>query len=253
MESFAAGVPFAVEREGSPGSGKQQQLGTNAEISGEPHFAMRRFVKRGLDFLLASIFLLVLAPLLACLAVAVGLSMGSPVLFRDGRTGYKGRPFTLLKYRTMKATRDSEGRLLPDEQRLTKFGQRLRRYSLDEIPQLWNVCKGEMSLVGPRPLFMRYLERYTPEQARRHDVKPGITGWAQVNGRNALGWEDRFQMDVWYVDHWSLGLDARIILKTILKVLRGEGISQRGHATMPEFLGSPRQNGQHEENVCLRS
>jgi sugar transferase EpsL len=214
---------------------------------------MSRFVKEILDFLMATVFLLLLTPLLACLTLAVWLSMGTPVVFRDVRSGYKGRPFTLVKFRTMNSLRDGHGQLLPDEQRLTNIGRLLRRFSLDEIPQLWNVCSGDMSLVGPRPLFVRYLERYTPEQARRFEVKPGITGWAQVNGRNALSWEDRFRMDVWYVDHWSLSLDARIIFTTILKVLRGEGISQSGHATMPEFLGSPQRNGQHEENVCVRS
>jgi sugar transferase EpsL len=214
---------------------------------------MSRFIKQAFDFLIAALLLVLLAPVLAGLAMAVWVSMGSPVLFRDLRAGYKGRAFTLVKYRTMNSLCDAHGQLLPDERRLTRFGEFLRRFSLDEIPQFWNVCKGEMSLVGPRPLFMRYLERYTPEQARRHEVKPGITGWAQVNGRNELQWEDRFRMDVWYVDHWSLGLDARIIGRTILKVLRGEGISQSGHATMPEFPGSSLQNGQHEENVCLRS
>lgn len=214
---------------------------------------MSRFVKQVLDFLLSAVFILVLSPLLACLALAVWLSLGRPILFRDVRAGYKGRPFTLLKYRTMSTSRDVRGQLFPDEKRLTKFGQFLRRFSLDELPQLWNVCKGEMSLVGPRPLFLKYLERYTRKQACRLDVKPGITGWAQVNGRNALSWEDRFRLDVWYVDHWSLGLDARIIFRTILKAFGGEGISQTGHATMPEFLGGPEQIGQNEENVCLRS
>jgi sugar transferase EpsL len=214
---------------------------------------MSRLIKQAIDFLSAAALLLFLSPLLACLGVAVWLSMGTPVLFGDVRAGYKGKPFMLVKYRTMNSLCDAHGQLLPDEQRLTRLGRVLRRFSLDEIPQFWNVCKGEMSLVGPRPLFVRYLERYAPEQARRHDVKPGITGWAQINGRNALNWEDRFRMDVWYVDHGSLGLDARIIFSTILKVLRGEGISQTGHATMPEFRGSPQQNGQHEENVCLRS
>jgi sugar transferase EpsL len=199
---------------------------------------MSRFVKQFFDSLVSTTALLLFAPLLACLAVAVRLSLGSPVLFRHVRPGYKGRPFMLLKYRTMDSTCDAQGCLLPDEQRLTRFGQLLRRFSLDEIPQLWNVWKGEMSLVGPRPLLMEYLPRYTPEQARRHDVKPGITGWAQVNGRNALSWEERFRLDVWYVNHWSLSLDAKIILQTIRKVFLGEGISQSGHATMPEFLGN---------------
>ncbi|MBZ5570399.1 MAG: sugar transferase [Acidobacteriia bacterium] len=199
---------------------------------------MSRFVKKCFDFLVATLALLLLAPLSGCLAIAIRLSMGSPVLFRQVRPGYQSKPFVLLKFRTMNSMCDTQGSLLADERRLTRLGRLLRRFSLDEIPQLWNVWKGEMSLVGPRPLLMEYLERYTPEQARRHDVKPGITGWAQVNGRNALSWEERFRLDVWYVDHWSLALDCRIILMTIRKVLLREGISQRGHATMPKFLGN---------------
>jgi sugar transferase EpsL len=199
---------------------------------------MSRLVKRCFDFLFATVVLLLLTPVLVCLALAVRLRTGSPVLFRHLRPGLKGKPFMLIKFRTMNSACDGQGRFLPDARRLTKFGLFLRRFSLDELPQLWNVWKGEMSLVGPRPLLMEYLERYTPEQARRHEVKPGITGWAQINGRNALSWEDRFRLDVWYVEHWSLGLDARIILQTVRKVLLREGISQSGHATMPEFLGN---------------
>ncbi len=199
---------------------------------------MSRIVKRCIDILVAALVLLLLAPLLACVALVVRLQMGSPVLFRQVRPGYKAKPFTLLKFRTMNSVGDEQGSLLPDEERLTKLGALLRRYSVDELPQLWNVLKGEMSLVGPRPLLMQYLERYTPEQARRHEVKPGVTGWAQVNGRNALSWEERFQLDVWYVDHWSLWLDVKIIMKTIRKVFLREGISQSGHVTMPEFTGN---------------
>jgi sugar transferase EpsL len=198
---------------------------------------MSRLVKRCFDFLVATVALLLLAPLLACLAVVVRLNMGSPILFRQLRPGLKGKPFMLLKFRTMSSARGSQGHLLPDEQRLTSFGQFLRRFSLDELPQLWNVWLGEMSLVGPRPLLMEYLGRYSPEQARRHDVRPGITGWAQVNGRNALNWEDRFRLDIWYVDHWSLGLDAKIIWKTVGKILHRDGISQPGYATAEEFVG----------------
>jgi len=172
------------------------------------------------------------------IAVLVWKELGSPVLFRQMRPGLHGKPFVLYKFRTMIDARDPEGGLLPDEQRLTKFGRWLRATSLDELPELWNVLKGDMSLVGPRPLLMEYLGRYTPEQARRHDVKPGITGWAQVNGRNALSWEEKFKLDVWYVDNWNLGLDLRILLMTVVKVLRREGINAEGHATMPEFTGS---------------
>jgi lipopolysaccharide/colanic/teichoic acid biosynthesis glycosyltransferase/glycosyltransferase involved in cell wall biosynthesis len=197
-----------------------------------------RVIKRVFDVVVSTLTLLLLMPLLACLAVAVRLTMGGPVLFRQIRPGYRAKPFTLLKLRTMTSACDSRGNPLSDEKRLTRLGRMLRRFSLDEIPQLWNVWKGEMSLVGPRPLLMHYLGRYSAEQARRHDVTPGITGWAQVHGRNALSWEERFRLDVWYVDHWSLGLDARIILKTFRKVLQREGISQSGHATMPEFQGS---------------
>jgi len=164
--------------------------------------------------------------------------MGSPVLFRQVRPGLHRKPFVMYKFRTMRDLRDTEGRLLPDEMRLTRVGHILRATSLDELPELFNVLKGEMSLVGPRPLLMEYLELYTPEQARRHEVKPGITGWAQVNGRNAITWEEKFKLDVWYVDNWSLGLDLKILALTLIKVLKREGISADGHATMPEFRGS---------------
>ena len=163
--------------------------------------------------------------------------MGSPVLFKQQRPGLHGKPFMMSKFRTMTDARDGDGNLLPDADRLTRLGRFLRSTSLDELPELFNVLKGDMSLVGPRPLLMRYLDRYTPEQARRHEVRPGITGWAQINGRNALSWEDKFTLDVWYVDHCSLLLDMRIILQTIWKVLRREGISQEGEATMSEFMG----------------
>jgi lipopolysaccharide/colanic/teichoic acid biosynthesis glycosyltransferase len=168
----------------------------------------------------------------------VRVNMGAPVLFHQERPGLHGRPFILYKFRTMRDLRDVEGRLLPDEMRLTRLGRILRSTSLDELPELFNVLKGEMSLVGPRPLLMEYLNRYTPEQARRHEVKPGITGWAQVNGRNAITWEEKFKLDVWYVDNWNLGLDLKILGLTLIKVLKREGISAGGHATMPEFRGS---------------
>jgi lipopolysaccharide/colanic/teichoic acid biosynthesis glycosyltransferase len=172
------------------------------------------------------------------IAWRVQKELGKPVLFRQVRPGLNGKPFVMYKFRTMTEERDAEGRLLPDEKRLTPFGCFLREYSLDELPEFFNVLRGEMSLVGPRPLRMEYLDRYTPEQARRHEVKPGITGWAQVNGRNALPWEEKFKLDVWYVDNWTIWLDLKILWLTLVKVLRREGISAHGHATMPEFKGS---------------
>ncbi len=181
-----------------------------------------RAVKRLADCLIAAILLIVTAPLLAILAAAIRLSMGPPALFRQTRLGYRGRPFTLFKLRTMLEARGPEGRLLPDEQRVTSLGRFLRRTSLDELPQLWNVLKGDMSLVGPRPLFQEYASWYTPQEARRHDVRPGMTGWAQVNGRTKLSWKQKMALDLWYVDHWSLWLDIRILAKTLLVVFRGE-------------------------------
>lgn len=186
----------------------------------------------------AGLAIVLLSPLIAIVAYLVRRNLGSPIFFTQLRPGLGGKPFVMYKFRTMSDARDSEGRLLPDDQRLTRFGQFLRSTSLDELPELWNVIKGEMSLVGPRPLLMKYLELYTPEQARRHEVKPGITGWAQVNGRNALTWEEKFKLDVWYVDNWTLALDLRILWLTLLKVVRRDGISAAGHATMPEFRGS---------------
>lgn len=194
--------------------------------------------KRLLDLLGATLGLIVLSPLLLALALLVWIAHGRPVLFRQRRPGYRGRPFTLLKFRSMNDARGPDGALLPDSERLTRLGRFLRATSLDELPELLNVLRGEMSLVGPRPLLMQYLERYTPEQMRRHDVLPGITGWAQVNGRNALTWEDKFRLDVWYVDHWSFWLDIRILLLTVWKVLKREGISQPGQATAEEFRGT---------------
>ncbi|QGP92690.1 putative sugar transferase EpsL [Neomoorella glycerini] len=195
-------------------------------------------IKRLIDFIGAFMGLVVLSPLIILIALLVRMNMGAPVLFRQVRPGLHGRPFILYKFRTMRDLRDAEGRLLPDEMRLTRLGRILRSTSLDELPELFNVLKGEMSLVGPRPLLMEYLDRYTPEQARRHEAKPGITGWAQVNGRNAITWEEKFKLDVWYVDNWSLGLDLKILGLTLIKVLKREGISAGGHATMPEFRGS---------------
>jgi len=196
-------------------------------------------VKRVFDLCLALPGVVLLSPLLLLLALLVRLAHGSPVLFHQVRPGFLGKPFKVYKFRSMTDQRDAQGSLLPDDQRLTRLGHFLRNTSLDELPELFNVLRGEMSLVGPRPLLVQYLERYSPEQARRHHVLPGITGWAQVNGRNALTWEDKFRLDVWYVDHWSLGLDVRILLLTFWKVLRREGISQPGHATAEEFMGTP--------------
>jgi lipopolysaccharide/colanic/teichoic acid biosynthesis glycosyltransferase len=182
--------------------------------------------------------LLLLSPVLAVLAVLVRLKLGSPVLFRQQRSGLHGKPFTLVKFRSMTDRRDGQGNLLPDAERLTRFGRFLRASSLDELPELWNVLKGEMSLVGPRPLLMQYLPLYTPEQARRHEVRPGITGWAQVNGRNALSWEEKFALDVWYVDNQTLWLDLKIIFLTLLKIVKRDGINQPGAATMNPFGGN---------------
>lgn len=195
-------------------------------------------MKRLLDVVLAGFLLLLLSPLLAAVAVAVRRDVGSPVLFRQVRPGLRGRPFTLYKFRTMRGAATGEFSGASDEQRLTRFGAWLRAMSLDELPELWNVLRGDMSLVGPRPLLMRYLPLYTPEQMRRHDVRPGLTGWAQVNGRNALSWDDKFALDVWYVDHRSFALDLKILLLTVAAVFRRHGISAEDSATMPEFRGS---------------
>jgi lipopolysaccharide/colanic/teichoic acid biosynthesis glycosyltransferase len=200
----------------------------------------RRYGKRCLDLAGAGAAAALAAPALLALALLVRLRLGRPVLFRQERPGRDGRPFTLLKLRTMRDLRDAAGEPLPDERRLGPLGRFLRRSSLDELPELWNVLRGDMSLVGPRPLLLEYLPRYSPEQARRHEVRPGITGWAQVNGRNALTWEEKFAHDVWYADHLSLGLDLRILGRTLLAVVRREGIHAEGHATMPKFQGSGR-------------
>ncbi len=194
-------------------------------------------MKRLFDLLASAIGLLVLAVPLALLAWQVKRKLGSPVLFTQVRPGLHGKPFRMVKFRTMTDARDASGALLPDAQRLTPFGRFLRASSLDELPELWNVLRGEMSLVGPRPLLMEYLPLYSPEQARRHEVRPGITGWAQVNGRNAISWADKFALDVWYVDHRSLWLDMRILWLTVRKVLVRDGISAAGEATMPRFEG----------------
>jgi sugar transferase EpsL len=198
----------------------------------------RRVVKPLLDRFTAAAALFVLLPVLLMLALAIRVRMGSPVVFRQTRIGAGEKAFLFLKFRSMTGERDSEGNLLPDELRLTPFGQFLRSSSLDELPQLWNVIRGEMSLIGPRPLLPQYLPRYSSFQKRRHEVRPGITGWAQVNGRNAISWEDKFELDVWYVDHLSARVDARIIRMTVLAVISKAGISQTGQATMAPFMGS---------------
>lgn len=197
--------------------------------------------KRIFDLCLVLPGLVLVSPILGIVALLTWLSLGVPVLFRQTRPGFMGRPFVNLKFRTMKDAHDPQGNPLPDHLRLTSLGRFLRSTSLDELPELFNVLKGEMSLVGPRPLLLQYLERYSPEQFRRHHVLPGITGWAQINGRNALTWEEKFRLDLWYVDHWSLWLDVRILALSPWKVFKREGISQPGHATAEEFMGNPPQ------------
>jgi len=201
--------------------------------------------KRIFDLALTIPGLILISPVLVVVALLVLIFHGRPVLFKQVRPGYRTRPFAMWKFRTMTDARDAQGNLLPDASRLTRFGQFLRSYSLDELPELLNVLRGEMSLVGPRPLLLQYLERYSSEQARRHEVLPGMAGWAQINGRNAISWDDKFKLDVWYVDHWSLGLDVKIITITIWKVIKREGINQEGHATAEEFWGEAEK---HEEN-----
>lgn len=195
-------------------------------------------MKRFLDIFISSIALTALAIPLALIAALVRVKLGSPIFFRQVRPGIHGRPFEMVKFRTMTEGVDSSGRMLSDEERLTSFGRWLRATSLDELPELWNVFRGEMSLVGPRPLLMAYLPLYTSQQARRHEVRPGITGWAQVNGRNALSWQQKFELDAWYVDHRSVWLDIRILWMTLRSVIRREGISAAGEATMPAFTGN---------------
>jgi len=196
-------------------------------------------VKRIFDVVAGTLLALVCLPVMAIVAIALRLSSQGPVLFRQERIGLHDEPFQFYKFRTMSDVRDDRGRLLPDGARITPLGGKLRALSLDELPQLWNVLKGDMSLVGPRPLLPQYLPRYTPQQRRRHEVKPGLTGWATVNGRNRLSWEQKFALDVWYVDNRGFWLDVRILLLTVSRLRSRDGISQEGHATMPEFLGSP--------------
>lgn len=202
-------------------------------------------IKRLLDIVIALLALILLSPILIMVALLVRKNLGSPVLFQQERPGLHGLPFKMIKFRTMKDAYNAQGEALPDSERLTAFGKLLRSTSLDELPELWNVLKGEMSIVGPRPLLMEYLPLYNPEQARRHEVRPGITGYAQVNGRNAISWEQKFKLDTWYVDHQSLWLDIKIMLKTVKKVLIRDGIHAEGEATMSKFMGS--ESGKHHD------
>lgn len=200
--------------------------------------------KRGFDLILSTFGLIILSPVLLVISVFILIFQGLPVLFIQQRPGYQAKPFSIYKFRTMTDDSSPDGNLLPEQQRITRLGKILRATSLDEILELINVFRGEMSIVGPRPLLMRYLSRYSIEQARRHDVLPGITGWAQINGRNAITWEEKFTLDVWYVDNWSFWLDIRILLQTLWKVLLREGIDEPGHISAGEFMGS--QNKSHQ-------
>ncbi len=195
-------------------------------------------IKRVLDILLATFLLVIFSPLMALIALAIWMTMGRPVLFRQPRIGYKGRVFTIYKFRTMTDERDEQGNLLPDEKRLTPLGKLLRSLTLDELPELFNVLKGEMSIIGPRPLLVEYWDLYTPEQRRRHDMPPGMAGPVLAYGRNLLSWEEKFKLDVWYVDNWSLWLDFKIFLRTLWMVLKREGVSAEGYATAPKFTGT---------------
>ena len=197
-------------------------------------------VKRTVDLIVSFALLTALSPLLFAVGILLFLTMGRPILFRQRRAGRYGIPFIVYKFRTMTDERGAQGQTVADRERVTRVGRLLRLFSIDEWPQLWNVLRGDMSLVGPRPLLMQYLERYSAEEMRRHQVKPGITGWAQVNGRNATSWQERFALDVWYVENWRLALDARILVRTLWAVLAGEGVAHGGHVSMPEFLGSER-------------
>ena len=212
---------------------------TSAHASSRGGGWYRRWWKRPFDLLVASVSLILLSPIMLVIWLAARWQFGSPALFRQPRGGLCGRPFHVLKFRTMTNDRGADGQLLPDHQRLTGFGRLLRALSLDELPQLWNVLCGDMSLVGPRPLHERYLRRYTANQARRHEVRPGMTGWAQVNGRNAISWEEKFRHDVWYVDHCNLLTDIKICLLTVARVVLRDGINSDRHTTMPEFTGTP--------------
>lgn len=221
---------------------KVQFVKTNSEIADFNRLAIvkriSRLVKSVCDRLFAAIALVLFSPFILFVTIAISLRMGTPIVFTQPRPGKDGKIFTFYKFRTMTNDRDADGNLLSDEKRLTAIGQFLRKTSLDELPQLLNVLKGDMSFVGPRPLMVEYLERYSPEQARRHDVMPGITGWAQINGRNTISWQEKFKLDVWYVNNWSLWLDLKILFLTVSKVVKKEGISQANHVTVEDFMGN---------------
>lgn len=204
-------------------------------------------MKRFFDLIASFCALLLLSPIIILVAWKIRKDLGAPVIFRQVRPGLHGRPFQMIKFRTMKDAVDAQGNLLPDSERMTPFGNKLRSSSLDELPELWNVLKGEMSLVGPRPLLMQYLPLYSKEQARRHEMRPGVTGWAQVNGRNTISWEEKFKFDVWYIENYSFSLDIRILLLTIKKVFAKEGISAKGHVTIEPFTGSKQKKGSDNE------
>lgn len=199
---------------------------------------MKLWIKRATDLIMSLILLTLLSPLMIGIAILVRAKLGNPILFKQNRPGKEGEIFTMYKFRTMNNDEDKYGQILPDRGRLSKFGHRLRNSSLDELPELFNILKGEMSFVGPRPLLIQYLDRYSPEQARRHEVKPGLTGWAQVNGRNSISWEEKFKLDVWYVDNLSLLLDIKILFMTFSKVLNQHGVAAEGEVTMNEFMGN---------------
>ncbi|MEM6610844.1 MAG: sugar transferase [Cyanobacteria bacterium P01_C01_bin.72] len=199
---------------------------------------LSRSIKSLIDRSLAAIALILLSPFIAVLAIAIYFQMGSPVIFSQARGGEDNSVFTFYKFRTMTDERDNDGKFLPDMERLTPLGEFLRQTSLDELPQLWNVLRGEMSFIGPRPFVAKYLDRYTPAQARRHAVSPGITGWAQINGRNSISWEEKFELDLWYIDHWSLGLDLKILLLTVVKIVSKEGVDEDQNTTSTEFMGT---------------
>ncbi|ENC6657304.1 sugar transferase [Aeromonas hydrophila] len=203
-------------------------------------------MKRFFDLIASFFALLLLSPIIILVAWKIRKDLGAPVIFRQVRPGLHGRPFQMIKFRTMKDAVDAQGNLLPDSERMTSFGNKLRNSSLDELPELWNVLKGEMSLVGPRPLLMQYLPLYSKEQARRHEMRPGVTGWAQVNGRNTISWEEKFKFDVWYIENYSFSLDIRILLLTIKKVFAKEGISAKGHVTIEPFTGSKQEGSDNE-------
>lgn len=225
----------------------------NQNYSRSPVVGIGRSIKAILDRLMAAVLLLLFSPILIVVAIVLKIRMGSPITFTQERPGKDSKIFTVYKFRTMTSDCDADGNLLSDEERLIPLGQFLRKASLDELPQLWNVLIGDMSFVGPRPLLVRYLPRYNAEQARRHDVQPGITGWAQVNGRNALSWDEKFKLDLWYLDNWSLWLDFKILLLTVKKVFKQEGISQSENVVaMPEFFGNDPQPEASSTNPALK-